>query len=525
MSCDPNSSSRLGRQLFGALTFSSNWLEITDGNDYFRATDPRMFETFWSLAVEEQFYLVWPIVFGVVLALARTPRQRARTAATGALVSAALMALLYRPDGSNWVYHATHTHAFGLLIGAAIAFAADGAPAALGGPEWQRLRRWIGFPALAGLVALCLTLDGTGSAAYRGGLLVASLLAGAVIAALPGTSTSFQALHRLRPLEWVGERSYGIYLWHWPLILLVGGATPVGRRSSDAATALAAMAATFALSAAMYRFVEMPIRRQGFRGTFRVFVASVPSRPARRLVLASSVALLVVVGVVVATAPDKSAVQLSVERGLRQIEAAGAEPTVEPGEDGTAPTTAPAAGVTSTTAPPPAWPEDQAVPSGERITGFGDSVLAGAAPAMYDRFPGILLDAVPIRQWKDAPGVIESALAAGTVRPVVVLNFGTNAGLESEESMAGLRNSLDLLGPTRRVVLVNTMGVSDWVPTTNERLAAVAAEHPNAAVADWYGLVDDRPDLLHDDRTHPNWDGISAYSALVAATLEQLGPG
>jgi lysophospholipase L1-like esterase len=158
------------------------------------------------------------------------------------------------------------------------------------------------------------------------------------------------------------------------------------------------------------------------------------------------------------------------------------------------------------------------------MVAFGDSILSGAAPAVYERFPGIVVDAEPIRQWRDAPAVVQQALDAGTLRAVVVLSFGTNAGLESAESQQALRTVLDRIGPARRVVLVNTVGVSEWVPSSNAALAEISAGYPNTLVMDWHSTVAADPGLLHSDRTHANFDGIQVYAEQVARTLEQLGP-
>ncbi len=164
------------------------------------------------------------------------------------------------------------------------------------------------------------------------------------------------------------------------------------------------------------------------------------------------------------------------------------------------------------------------MPPGDRIVGLGDSVLSGAAPSMYERFPGIYLDATPIRQWRDAPALVQRMLDDGTMRDVVILQFGTNAGLKSDESVAALRETLDLLGPDRRVVLVTVVGVSYWVPETNATLEQTSTEHPNTIVADWNAIIRERPDLLHRDRTHPDFEGIVVYADLMARSLEELGP-
>ena len=495
------------RQTVGALTFSSNWLEISAGSDYFDATSPALFVTFWSLAVEEQFYLFWPIVLVGILALTRGAVPRVRVAAGLAAASAVLMAARYVPGANpTRVYYGTDTHLFGLMIGAAVAFAFAGDVGVLAQRRWQRLRRWLGFAALVGLVILSLRLDPDAVLTYRGGLALASILSAVVVASLPGPSSAFTRLATQQPLTWVGERSYGIYLWHWPVILLVAALLPATAPGSDPTLVhvVLCLGVTFALAEASYRWIEMPVRRNGFRGTW----AAVRGHT---VVVAGAGVLVALAIVAVATAPEKSDAQLAVERGERAI---AAQNRAAEG----------AATTVTTQAPGPAWPPELAVPPGDLMVGFGDSILSGAAPAVYERFPGIVLDAEPIRQWRDAPAVVQAALDAGRLRPVVVLNFGTNAGLESAESVQGLRSVLDTIGPTRRVVLVNTVGVSDWVPSTNTTLAEISARYPNTRVMDWHATVAANPGLLHDDRTHANFDGIQVYAEQLALTLDELGP-
>src|SRR6185295_12505348 len=147
-----------------------------------------------------------------------------------------------------------------------------------------------------------------------------------------------------------------------------------------------------------------------------------------------------------------------------------------------------------------AWPKDQPIPPGNYIVGMGDSVMSGAAPALYARFPGIQIDAKPIRQWRDAPAIVKDMIDKGTIRNVVVLNYGTNAGFKEAESEAALREILDMLGPQRRVVLINVVGKSYWVPSTNDKLKEISAEYPNTIVADWNAVAQEKPGLLHRDR-------------------------
>jgi lysophospholipase L1-like esterase len=375
-----------------------------------------------------------------------------------------------------------------------------------------------------------LLVDSEAASTYRGGILAASLLTAVMVAALPGPSSAFVRLFQLRPLAWIGERSYGIYLWHWPILVIAIAAFPAGPLEQDPplTTVLVVLGATMVASAASFRWIETPIRRDGFTVTWARIRRTLRPRQASLLVprvgLAALLSVVALAAVGVATAPDKSAAQLSGERGERAIErqapSAPGSTSVPPGAGTTPPDP------TSSSAPEPegAWPTELAVPPGDRIVALGDSVLSGAAPSVYERFPGIFIDATPILQWREAPAMVQAMIDAGTMRDVVILNFGTNAGLKEAHSEQALRDVLDALGPDRRVVLVTVGGVSYWIPETNDRLRAISAEYPNTIVADWYAIIADRPDLLHRDRTHPTSEGTRVYADLLASTLEDLGP-
>lgn len=237
-----------------------------------------------------------------------------------------------------------------------------------------------------------------------------------------------------------------------------------------------------------------------------------------------------------ATAPARTEVQAAVEDGQALIEAqtpprrfternaaggnTAADPSATPRRGEPASATDPVAGGIE-----PAWPPRRRLPPGDRMVGLGDSVMSGAAPALFRRFDGIYLDATPNLQWRDAPAMVDRLIDDGLLRPVVVLGFGTNAGLESRESIDALRATLDMIGPERRVVVVDVVGISYWVPSTNETLRRIAADYPNVVVAAWNAETRADPGLLHDDRTHPDLDGIEVYADVIADALRRLGPG
>ncbi|HRI04077.1 MAG TPA: acyltransferase family protein [Pyrinomonadaceae bacterium] len=512
----------IGRQVFGALTFSTNWVEIVAGTDYFADSARSLFITFWSLAVEEQFYLFWPILFLGLITLTTSRVLRVAFALIAAATSVVLMAVLYNPQMPTRVYYGTDTHSFGLMIGVALAFALSESDKLLSNKLWSALRPVIGFAGLAGMMVLVVFVESEAPFTYRGGLLQASILSAATVAVLPGHATIFTKLCKIRALAWVGERSYGIYLWHWPVLLVVLTFIPPSPDSVWSGWVAAAIVifTTFVLSAASFRWIEVPIRNNGFKATWAAIrgsfqpISKVFGVPGISAACVFAVSIMAVLGLV--NAPEKSRAQIAVELGEQAIAEQNAK---------NLPQNIKAPNGLANLDSEPAWPADQKIPTGDRIVGFGDSVMSGAAPAVYERFPGIIVNARPILQWADAPGLVKDMIDKGTMRRVVILNFGTNAGFKEPASEQALRDILNMLGPKRRVVLVNTVGVSYWVPDANARLAEISAEYPNTIVADWYSVVKKTPNILHRDRTHPNEAGIVLYAGVIADALAALGPG
>jgi peptidoglycan/LPS O-acetylase OafA/YrhL len=170
---EPDLTVGIGRQVLGALTFSTNWLEISAGSDYFDETAPELLRPLWSLAIEEQFYVVWPLLVVLLLVAVRSGWWRTRIVVAGAVVSAGAMALLYPAgDDPTRVYYGTDTHAFGLLLGAAVTLRWVRA-----GPLLRGVRaHLLPLLAFAGLGALWLGLRSESALTYPGGLLAASLL-------------------------------------------------------------------------------------------------------------------------------------------------------------------------------------------------------------------------------------------------------------------------------------------------------------------------------------------------------------
>jgi peptidoglycan/LPS O-acetylase OafA/YrhL len=526
---EPDLTVGIGRQLLGALTFSTNWVEIAAGTDYFDESQPELLRILWSLAIEEQFYLAWPVLLVVLLIGVRSAAWRVRTVLAAALVSVLAMTFLIAPvhgPGADptRVYYGTDTHAFGLLLGAAMTLRWVKAS-----PVLQGVRARVLPPlALAGLVALFLLLRSDSALTYPLGLLAASLLALVLVLACDAARTEptwFVAALETRPLRWVGERSYGIYLWHWPVACIVTAA--VGAQPGTVWWAVGtgiSVVLTFAAAAASYRWVELPVRRLGFRGAVRSAVRAVrASDVVPRGAVVVAVLTVVGTGAAVASAPERTATELAVAAGVQAgLDAQAAAHPSRHGQPGASASPGEGAPASRTRAPAAPFGAEQ----GAQVSGFGDSVLAAATPAILARYPRAQVDAVPNKDWLDAEAMVRAAEREGRLRETVLLNFGTNSGFQLDGSADAAKRVLDLIGPERRVVIVNSVGISYWVPDANKTLDRIVAGRENVVVADWHALVGRQPGLLHADATHPNLDGVEAYTDLVErsfATLEQPG--
>ncbi|MGE9807854.1 acyltransferase family protein [Janibacter sp. G1551] len=507
----------IGRQALGALTFSSNWLEIAAGTDYFAATSPQLFMNFWSLAVEEQFYLVWPLVTLLLLAVVPSWRARAALAGAAGLGSALLMATKFDPaEGATRVYYGTDTHLMGLMLGAALAFSLAGPDrAGLDSPLWERRRRPILLSALLVLGGLFLVATEDHPFTFRGGILLASAATTVLVAGAVDRPGRLRTVLEFPALRWIGARSYGIYLWHWPVILVVGQDIPASPGTGDYVwTKVWAVVATLALADLSYTFLETPVRRHGFRGSLRRTLAFIgrPSSRRGKVVLGALVAVSLVTAIVIATAPEKSSTQRMIEANAAAAQGATTRESADSGKEKSAATSPDKDSGTSADAK-----KIFAMPTGTSIDVFGDSMVVGSVPALQYYFPGIRLDAKSNRRWSDGLKAVTSSGA--TTRRAVVLAFGTNAGVDEE----ALRTILDELGPRRMVVLVTIHGSRlARAADDNKALAEIAADYDNVGIADWDKAVAGHPDQLQPDGIHPSLTGQHLYASTIRQGLADL---
>ena len=492
----------IGRQALGALTFSTNWLEIFAGSNYFASTSPQLFMNFWSLAVEEQFYLFWPLVTLVLLAVHRRIGLKEGVLASFVvligLASAVLMVLEHSAENPTRAYYGTDTHLIGLMLGAALAFLWTGPGRAFTIQRWwRRVRPLLVLASFATLGGLLYFAGEEHEWTFTVGIPLASLATAIIMLAAVDRPGVLRTVLELAPLRWIGQRSYGIYLWHWPVILIVSATLPATAGSSQFLwTRLWAVLVTLALADLSFHFIETPVRRRGFRETGRRVWRAVTlrSKVGGRIALGVVASLAALTVAIVLTAPDTSTTQQTIERN------ASAAPS-KPRE--------------TTPAPTFTGKESFTMPKGDEIDVFGDSMVVGSIPALEYYFPGVQIDGESNRQWSDGLEAVEAA--GDSLRRGVVLAFGTNAGTDPET----VEKIIDEIGPKHMVVLVNLHADRlSRIDEDNAELQRIADEHDNVAIADWDSAV--TPEDLQPDGIHPSLGGAHTYAATIRQAFADL---
>lgn len=549
-----------------ALGYVANWWMVFHHQSYFAHMGrPPLLQHLWSLAVEEQFYLVWPLV--LVWALRRSGRfswftgRRAvlAIAVGGAAVSLTLMGLMAQPFTDNSrVYYGTDTRGGGLLIGAALAVL-------LAGPPLARIRSVRGRAAvqaggIAGLAVLAWAVTSISyydPGLYPGGFVLVDLATVAVILAVVNPRFAVSRLLGWRPLRWIGVRSYSIYLWHWPVFMVTRPSLDIAlsglpllavrliltltladfsyrlverrlrvRRPalvsvsvSVSEMAEAADAVGAAESAEAAEIAELPsdqavVARKAGRPGARSDARPLRLRPAGFAMVAGWLAVVYVWPTAHAT-PLGASSALAASRALAAagapaLTAAGTlTPTTESDDIDPLAWRRPHPRATATTAPPITRPLGSM-----SVTAIGDSVMLDALPALQRAIPGIDVDAVVGRQFSAGLADVGLRLATGHLGQVVILGLGTNGPIAPQQ----IDDMMQLLRG-RQVIVVNVHVARQWEDEVNSVLADGVQRWPNAVLVDWYTFTLSQPALFTGDGIHLEPAAGAVYAELVDRAL------
>lgn len=501
----------------------NNWWQIAQQADYFtRISGASPFTHLWFLGVELQYYLIWPLLFGLYVLWAETIGRKAGVLflAVLALGAAVLMPLLYHAGMDvTRLYYGTDTRAYALLFGAVLGLweAADHPV-----KEAGILARaaWTGsfFGALAAFVFVFLLMDGQNPLVYQGGMLLVTLLFCLFLKTVTDRRLGVGAVLEDPLCKWVGRHSYDIFLWQYPVIFLFVNKgwdkLAYGQLMEIAVICLLAVWSR-AMSAFITRAGRLPLKGRLGYARFAAFclvslvglsamsfgfyglAESAGEKPAGMARLQSEM-------------EKKAAVQAADNRQAAAAEAARKQ-AEEQRQEGQA------------------APARQEAPHG--VACVGDSVLLGASLALRQEMPDCYIDAEVSRYVGGGIEAFDNLASHGMMGDVVLVALGTNgpiAGAERYEEQT--RALMKYLGPKRRIFWVNIYAPHlDWQDTNNAYLQRMAKEYPNLTVIDWYSLASRHPEWLTEDGVHPDDTGAAEYARLVCRTMAGVlsggGPG
>ncbi len=501
----PDTIERFLQDLPWAATGTTNWWFIATGQDYFgQIGRPSLLQHTWSLAIEAQFYIIWPIVISTFASRIHLSRVR-WLALSGAVFS--WMALLWvahysgasAVNANSHMYFGTDTHSSGLFIGAALAVAWKPrnfkARISVGA---KRFLNAVSFGSLGVLLLTFIFVNELTGRFYLISFPIVGIATGLLIASVIHPASILAKWLSNSVVQWIGTRSYGLYLWHWIVIQVLRPGYDLNWATWQVVSLQ--LIILLSITEFSYRFIEMPVRR----GVIAQWVQSVRNQTLRtRRLIASITAVSIALPLLLATAIGANAVVVS----RRDPIGIGTVVNLTPSDS-------PTRVVQTDVAPTQV--EETADP--RKVWVYGDSVVVGASQGFKKGFDtaGVRAE-VALQSWVVMKYLIKHGKKHGG-KYDVIFNIGVNGQVKE----IFLTRIFDALAEVDRVVIINASVPRVWQDPNNELIAQVAARYPNVRIADWALASEDHPEYFISDGTHLTPAGVKAY--VNCAQEAYLGP-
>ena len=474
--------------IFGGM----NWWLVFNQQDYFESSGrPPLLQHTWSLAVEAQFYLLWPLILLVVLKYFGKRVIPAAALTIAAISGVALMLVSFQLDATNsskvsHIYFGTDTHSIGLFLGAALAV--SWIPQNFNLQVTRRAQDFIdgiGVFGFIGILATFALIDESKPTLYRIAFPLAGIFGTAILISIVHPASRFAPLLRNKVLLWIGERSYAIYLWHWVIFQI--SRPQVDLDGENWALFSLRILLVLAMADISLRLVELPIRSGAVAywfGGMKYRTKAV--RRKQKLTVALSLSIILATS---ATVSVNAIVRVDREnQELIQILKDADKPIITPIED---------------TANPGLW-----------VT--GDSVILGIRHILEMNHPIALINA---RVGRQAPELLEVMLRDGplVLDSPVVFNIGNNNALTRAQVIA----IFEAVKAAPQIIVVNTAVPRPWRDANNELINEIATTYPNAVVVRWDQISEGHPEYFAPDGVHLVPTGARAYVAAITSNLEK----
>lgn len=499
------------------LLWVYNWWEIPNGQSYFdRFSGESPFTHLWTLGVMMQNYWLWPLILLVLLLLCQRFRGLLKWLILAlAILSAVEMGLLFNPQNLNRVYYGTDTRAFSFLLGAFLAcfwpldHLNDNLPR-----NGRRVLDVIGVLTLAATIYGFLTLNGQDSFTYHGGMFLYSLIGMVLIATIVHPGADMNRWLTNPVFSWCGQRSFGIYVYQFPVMIFYEHAVRVGLH--PVLNSLAELAIILGVSELSYRFVEKPLMHYDWTRLPETVASWFNFRrngikPWLAIVPAVAVFLTATYGFCQPDhAPKANVVQTHIKTNAKRM--AKHNRAVAKGQA--------AVNVNAKSVAKKYSLNSAQVAKAKKleVTAVGDSVMADASDSLQQVMPHAFVDAQVGRQGDATPAVIKSLKAKGQLKKIVVLNLGTNGPMTPQTVNA----ILSAIGPGHQVYWVNAhVPTKDWQQAVNKEIHSAAKNHKNVHEVNWYGLSQQHDDWFADDHVHMNQQGNVNFTRLIVTTILQ----
>ncbi|KRM23812.1 acyltransferase family protein [Latilactobacillus graminis] len=525
------------------LLYIYNWWQIGHGQSYFDrfANSESPFTHLWTLSIEGQFYLVWPFVIVALIVGVKNKRRIAQLLLGLSVISAIWMAILYQPNADpSRLYYGTDTRVFSILMGAAMAFIWPSTALKQKIVLKQRLvLDGIGVVSVVALVWLMVKLNAESSLTYRGGLFLFSGLACILVAVVAHPGADGNRLLTNPVFSWLGKRSYGIYLYQFPVMIFFEG---LFRNVADHPILypVIEVIVIFGLTELSYRFIEQPLAHYHYQQLWSQ-MKQFMQRPhwnhvVGRIVGLTLVFLVGLIGVFQAPfqpAPDthRSALAININQNQKAnqkrkaalMDKAQAQNKIEKAKEPASNKTEKNAAGTVQSQPHNQVLEkyglDQATlqqAQNVSVTAIGDSVLLDGSQALQKIFPNMLVDAAVGRQLYQSIQIIKDYNQKQALSDRILVSLGTN-GAFTQDQMAQFMTAI---GPKRKVYWLNVfVPTRPWQNDVNQTLKSAAKRYPNLTIIDWHAKAAKHNNWFYQDQVHPNPAGVNEYAAIIAKAM------